>query len=101
MKFSRSADETHSSNKKAGCCPAGDENMNGTLSAKSAFGIGMIAAGLFLTAGGAASALEITPELRTAVLQSAATLFSTAAATTSRASRHTCKISSTMRSSAA
>lgn len=71
MKFSRTADEAHSSNKKAGHCPAGDENMKtiGTLSAKSAFGIGMIAAGLFLAAGGAASALEVTPELRSAALQ--------------------------------
>jgi hypothetical protein len=41
----------------------------GTLSAKSAFGIGIIAAGLFLTTGGTASALEITPELQSAALQ--------------------------------
>ncbi len=41
----------------------------GTLSAKNAFGIGMIATGLFLTVFGTASALEISSELRSAALQ--------------------------------
>ena len=49
--------------------PAGDENMKtiGTLSAQKF--LGTIAAALFLAASGSAAAVEISPDLRAAVLE--------------------------------